>query len=453
MTLLSFPARRPLDIAVIGSGISGLSAAWLLAKHHAVTLYEQEDRPGGHANTVEAAAGVPVDTGFIVYNAVNYPNLVALFDHLGVVTRATEMSFAASLDQGRVEYAGSSLGSLFAQKRNLLRPRFWRMLTDLVRFYRQAPDLLTRADAEDLTLGDFLRAGGYSDAFIHDHLLPMAAAIWSSPTATMLDHPAAAFIRFCLNHGLLKLTDRPIWRTVEGGSRAYVGRLLADMPGVLRLNSGIEGVRREGGQVLVRDRAGDIRRHDHVVFAAHADQTLAMLEDASPEERHLLGAFAYERNLAVLHSDATLMPQRRAVWSSWNYLSRPGDDGRAAVCVTYWMNRLQSFLPPERDLFVTLNPMVAPAEGTILRSFLYHHPVFDLAALRAQKQLWRLQGQRQSWFCGAYFGAGFHEDGLQAGLAVAEALGGVKRPWQVADESGRIHLGPHGGRSAAAEAA
>ncbi|MBY6261884.1 FAD-dependent oxidoreductase [Azospirillum sp. 412522] len=431
----------PLDIAVIGTGIAGLSAAWLLSKAHRVTLYEKEDRPGGHANTVEAGGAGPVDTGFIVYNEPCYPNLVALFDHLGVASRPTDMSFSASLDGGRVEYAGSSPATLFAQKRNLLRPRFWRMIADLLRFYREAPGLLADPAAETLTLGDVLDRGGYSDAFVRDHLLPMAAAIWSSPAAAMRDHPAAAFIRFCDNHGLLKIKGRPVWRTVEGGSRSYVGRILADMPGALRLNRAIEGIAREKDRVLVRDRRGEVRVHDHVVLATHADQALALLEDAGEEERRLLGAFGYERNLAILHTDPALMPKRRAVWSSWNYLSERGDSGHDAACVTYWMNRLQGFLPRERDLFVTLNPVRPPREGSILRSVLYDHPVFGMEALAAQKRLWSLQGRRRTWFAGSYFGAGFHEDAAQAGLAVAEALGGRPRPWTVANPSGRIHLG------------
>lgn len=451
MTVLPFRPARPLDVAVVGSGIAGLSAAWLLSQAHRVTLYEKDDRAGGHSNTVDLGDGVAVDTGFIVYNEANYPNLVALFRHLGVPTRETDMSFAASLGGGALEYAGNSLATLFAQKRNLLRPRFLRMVWDIARFYREAPRLLETAEPERLTLGEFLQAGGYSDAFVRDHLLPMAAAIWSAPAETMRDHPAASFVRFFHNHGLMRLTERPIWRTVEGGSREYVRRLLSALGGTVRLNTAVERVSRWNGRIQIQDRRGSVHAHDHVVLAAHPDQTLTLLDDADAAERELLGAFRYQRNLAILHTDATLMPRRRAVWSSWNYLDAA--DGSGALCVTYWMNRLQAFLPPGRDLFVTLNPARPPRAGSVLRSFIYDHPVFDLAAGRAQRRLWDLQGVRNTWFCGAWFGAGFHEDGLQAGLAVAEALGGVRRPWTVPNESGRIHLRPAPGPARSPEAA
>ena len=440
-----------LKIAVIGTGISGMAAAWLLAKRHDVTVYERADRIGGHSNTVDAHTPqgvVPVDTGFIVYNEQTYPNLTAMFAHLDVPTIASEMSFAVSLDDGALEYAGGDrIAPLFAQKRNLLRPRFWSMLRDLYRFYRDAPGDIARLGPQ-ATLGDYLKVGGYGVAFRDDHLLPMAAAIWSAPAKAMLDYPAAAFIRFNDNHGLLKLTNRPVWRTVRGGSRAYVNKLTASYAGHIRLNENIVSIRRNPDGVENDTATGDTQRYDHVVMATHADQALSLLDNASRDERAVLTKFRYSRNLAVLHCDEGLMPRRRAVWSSWNYIgARDGAD--AGVTVSYWMNRLQN-LSTEKPLIVTLNPQRPPHAGTIYHSEVYEHPMLDTAALAAQGRLWSLQGVNRTWFCGAYFGAGFHEDGLQAGLAVAEQLGNVRRPWTVANESGRICLDT--GRPAMTEA-
>ncbi len=430
-----------LDVAVVGSGIAGMSCAWLLSQRHRVTLYESEERAGGHTNTVEvntAAGALGIDTGFIVYNEKTYPNLTALFQHLDVGTTASEMSFSVSMDGGGFEYAGTDLAGLFAQRRNLIRPRFWAMLRDLNRFYRQAPQDLALMEAEGLSLGAYLDRRGFGGPFQRDHLLPMAAAIWSTPTGAIRDYPAAAFVRFCANHALLQVTGRPVWRTVTGGARSYAAKLLGGLSGPLHLGRKIARVQREGDHVRLVDVAGRSTVHDHVVIAAHAHQALAMLDQPDAQESALLGAFGTNRNLAVLHTDTSLMPRRRRAWSSWNFIEQPGTGGPKPF-FSYWMNRLQS-IPGETQYFVTLNPPRPPAPGTLLHTEHYAHPLFDGRALKAQRQLWRLQGQRRTWFCGAWFGSGFHEDGLQAGLAVAEALGGVRRPWTVAEESGRIHL-------------
>ena len=381
---------------------------------------------------------IPVDTGFIVFNRRTYPNLTALFELLKVPTQVSEMSFAVSMDGGALEYSGSGLSGVFGQPRNLIRPRFWSMLADLVRFYRQASLDTELVDDEQISLGDYLLKGQYGEAFRDNHLLPMASAIWSAAPAEMLSYPAAAFIRFHNNHGLLQLRRRPAWETVVGGSHKYVEQLTQSFAERIRLDTDVREVCRMKEGVVVTDSKGHSERYDRVVMASHADQALKMLTDPSAAERDLLGAFRYSRNLAALHTDESFMPKRRAVWSSWNYIGSR-DAVRDDVCVTYWMNRLQN-IESEKPLFVTLNPPRPPRAGTLLHSEVYDHPIFDAKAIAAQRKLWLLQGKQNTWFCGAYFGAGFHEDGLQAGLAVAEQLGDVRRPWQVANESGRIVL-------------
>ncbi len=432
--------RQGLNIAVIGSGIAGLSCAWLLSRTHRVTVYEAAPRLGGHACTVDVArpnGRMAVDMGFIVYNEPTYPNLTALFKHLNVPTQASCMSLGISVGDGEFEYGGHDLAALFAQRRNLMRPRFWRMLAELLRLYRLAPSPANEDSASDetLSLGAWLDRHKFSAGFQRDHLLPMAAAIWSCPAGAVRDQPAAAFMRFCDNHGLLRLQNRPEWRTVTGGARAYVQRLAADFNGVIKTGCPVDSINRTASDVAIttRDRARTV--YDHVVIASHGYEARAMLTDADAGERAVLGAFRGLPNRAVLHGDAALMPKRRAVWSSWNFLGT--DNPHDPPCVTYWMNRLQNL--PGPDLFVTLNPSREPAPAVCYAEQNFSHPVFDAASLTAQQGIWPLQGRRRTWFCGAYLGAGFHEDGVQSGLAVAEALGGVRRPWTVADQSGRLH--------------
>jgi predicted NAD/FAD-binding protein len=439
-----------LRIAVVGSGISGLAAAWLLSGRHHITLFEKEAQAGGHSRTIDVdlpgRGKVPIDTGFIVFNETTYPNLTALFAHFGVATRASDMSFAVSLDGGALEYSGGArLKGLFAQRRNLVSPRFWSMLRDLVRFYREAP-----AHAGKLglaTLGEFLAANRYGPAFRDDHLLPMAAAIWSAPTVSILDYPAESFIRFCENHGLLRIGGRPRWRTVEGGARSYVEKMLGAMNGCIQLGRAAARIRRTAAGIEIADRDGGNERFDRVVIATHADQALALLDDPSPAESALLSTFRYSRNQAILHDDPALMPRRRKAWSSWNYIGRPGGErGADDPCVSYWMNRLQGVDHP-RPLIMTLNPNRAPRPGSVIDETMFDHPLFDSAAMAAQRDFWPIQGERGTYYCGAWLGAGFHEDGLQAGLVVAEMLGG-RRPWALADPNGRIHVAPDLARAA-----
>ena len=420
-----------MRIAVIGSGISGLASAYLLNRPAEVHLFERDSRLGGHSHTVDVRHGddlVPVDTGFIVFNALNYPNLVALFTRLGVAWDKSNMSFGLSLEDGAFEYSGSIRG-LVAQPSNLLRARYWRMLSGVLRFYRTGYRA-GQLGAPDESLGAFLAREGYDKAFVEDHLLPMSAAIWSCPPGAILDYPVRSLLEFMENHRLLNFLGRPRWLTPRGGSRQYVNRIADSLGGVaggrIHISCRINTITRDKDGVTLAIEGHGQERFDKVILASHADRSLAMIKDASAQERAILGAFSFKSNNAMLHSDVSFMPRRRAVWSSWNYLGEGESDGN--VSLTYWMNRLQNIgrgLP----LFVTLNPHHPPDPALVHGSFAYEHPVFDAAAIEAQTRLATIQGRGGLYYAGAWTGHGFHEDGLRSAIAVARGLGATI-PWK-----------------------
>lgn len=425
-----YPAAR---IAVIGSGIAGNGAAWSLCDRHDVVLYEAEARAGGHSATVDVdydGVSIPVDTGFIVYNEPNYPNLVSLFRHLDVPTEASDMSFGVSVRGGAHEWSGQSLGGLFARKRNLVSLRFMGMLRDILRFNATARTDLARGIGATVTLRAYLADRGFRPSFAEDYLVPMGAAIWSMPAERMLEFPARALLTFFDNHRLID-RDPPLWRTVSGGSRVYVNRMLNKIVrrGALRVATPVVRIERSARGVTVVDAFGNRDVFDQVVLACHTDQALALLDRPSDAERSVLGAIGYRPNTVYLHRDPGLMPRRKQVWSSWNYLSWPADHPVEGVALSYWMNRLQN-IDPSRPVFVTLNPPFAPDPDLTFGTFSYSHPQFDRMALHAQSALPAIQGEHRTWFCGAWSGYGFHEDGLASGLRVAEALGGTV-PWRL----------------------
>ena len=440
--------NRRSRIAVIGAGVSGLGAAWALRDVHDVTVFEKRDRLGGHANTVTIdydGRSIDVDTGFIVFNTLNYPNLTALFDHLDVETFRTDMSFGFSLDK-KLEWSSNGLSGVLADPMNLLRPGFLGMLRDILRFNDKAQADLDAGALMGLTLGQYLDQIGMGQRFRTHYLLPMGAAIWSSSETEMEAYPAEAFIRFFNNHRLMH-ASRPKWGTVKGGSRSYVQKITHDLTkSGVSFETGAQSVRRMSEGVMVTDADGKSHIFDEVILACHSDQALTLLEDADPDERDMLGAIPYSANEAVLHRDASLTPRRKGAQAAWTYLREAGQSGAA---VTYDMNRLQG-IPENTPLYVTLNPVRQPDPALTFGRFQYDHPQFTAPGMAAQRIFNRIQGVRHTWFAGAWLGYGFHEDGLRAGLRAALRLGG-QIPWNFAE--GDISGGPWGEREASTTAA
>jgi predicted NAD/FAD-binding protein len=413
-------------IAVVGGGAAGLTAAWLLHRRHDVTLFERASRPGGHVRTITVAAGrdagTRVDAGFIVFNDRNYPQFTRLLEALEVPWRWSDMSFSYACDETGLEYAGTGLDGLFAQRRNLLSPSYWSLLRGIMRFCRVGRERIGSSELSELTLGQFLTGSGVPERVIRDYVLPMGSAIWSGTREDIRAVPAEMFLRFFDNHGLMRLADRPRWKTVVGGSRSYVDRLLERFSGTVVCGAAIASIRRHDDRVEVRARGADSMRFDQVVIAAHADEALTMLADPSPTERELLGAWRYSHNRTLVHTDRSVMPRRQRAWASWNYRRARNRDDEAPVAVTYYMNRLQG-LETEHDFFVTLNPTGPVDDRSIVAEIDFTHPVYDFPAVRTQARLAELNGGRRTWFCGAYHGNGFHEDAVRSGAAVAAAFG------------------------------
>lgn len=417
------PRRR---IAVVGGGVAGIVSAWLLSKRHEVTLFEANNYVGGHTNSVEIPsgpdAGTRVDTGFIVMNDRTYPNMHLFLRRMGVRWRYSDMSFGFHCEQTGFQYAGTDLRGLFAQRVNALNPGYYRFLAEIVRFGRVGKRDLDEGALEGLTMEDFLRENKFSRRVARDYVLPMGAAIWSTPAGKMRRFPAETMIRFFDHHGLLDLRDRPRWQTVVGGSQSYVRAFLAKFSGTVRTSTPIESIRRTDGGAEVIPRGGAAEAFDGVVVSAHADQALRLLADPSEEERRLLGAWRYEHNRTVLHTDVSVMPPLRDAWASWNYTRERGGDERAHMSMTYDMNRLMG-LRTRRRYLVTLNRAGDFARGSVIREFDYAHPLYDRAALDAQRALPSLQGVRNTWFAGSYFGYGFHEDAVRSAVDVGRRFG------------------------------
>lgn len=414
-----------MRIAVVGSGISGLTAAWLLSRRHEVNVFEKRTRLGGHTHTVvhsQDGRTLPLDTGFIVYNEKTYPCLTRAFAELEVETQPSDMSFSVSCANPDLEYAVHSLTGLFAQREKIVSVAFLKMLVDIVRFGRKGRKLLRGAGDPSATIGDFLSEGSFGDAFARYYLLPMTAAIWSSGTGLAAEFPRDTLLRFLDNHGLLQVTGQPDWRTVVGGSHSYVQPMVRGIEDRIHLGDGVCRIVRSAPEVEIHLESGASERFDHVVIAAHANQALSMLHEPSPLERELLGQWQYSRNDTWLHTDVSMLPRRPKAWASWNYLLPDGRQPQDRVSVTYHLNRLQR-LTGEKQYLVTLNPPREPAPQSVIRRMTYSHPIYTRDAVATQPELPRLNGENRTHFCGAYFRNGFHEDGFVSAMSVAADLG------------------------------
>ena len=397
-------------------------AARLLADDHDVHLFEANSYVGGHTHTVDVEVGgtrYPADTGFMVFNDRTYPNFIRMLDWLEVPSRASDMSFSVRCDRTGLEYQGGTLLGLFAQRRNLFRPSFYRMIRDILRFNREAPSLLDAED-ESITLDDYLRDHQYSTQFVNHYLAPMGASIWSTPSGRFRQFPARYTVGFFRNHGLLQVRDRPQWKTILGGAVKYVEALLRPLGDRVRLNCPVERVQRQGEQVTVTPRDGESEVFDCVVMAAHSDQSLAMLADPSPAEQEILGAIPYQENEIVLHTDTSVLPRTRRAWASWNYYMLASEESE--VTLTYNLNQLQGHKSAE-PILETLNPTITIDPAKVLARMTYHHPIYSVQAIDAQRRYAEISGQRGTYFCGAYWGYGFHEDGVRSALAVADCFG------------------------------
>ena len=412
-------------IAVIGAGVAGITAAYILQREYQVTLFEKNNYVGGHTNTVVLEEGpdkgLPVDTGFIVLNDQTYPNFHRLLRKLSVSVRESEMSFGYYCKMSGLQYAGTTLSGLFAQRSNLFSKKFLRILVGIVRFCRQARLDLENETFEEISLADYLKKHQFSSEMIDHYLIPMAAAIWSGPRETMFQFPAKHFCQFFRNHGLLSLVNRPTWQTVVGGSHAYVKKFLADFKGELRTEAKIRTLVRESGQVIIYFEDGSLEQFDKVVIATHADEALKLLAEPTELEARLLGAWSYQANDVVLHTDSSVLPSNRRAWASWNYVRELDSDEGAGVSVTYHMNRLQGF-ESERNYCVTLNRSEPVKEEKLIRRFVYTHPVYTCAAMKTQTELPQINGVRETYFCGSYFGYGFHEDAVRSAVKIAECF-------------------------------